>query len=142
MSYSIYLETPTQPTPCPACGHTPDSEEDPDCPNPTYNLTAIFDLALTGEGLPNPEVPEAEVVLLRKPTDRPRGLRLLNEKTGAESLPMIAAALTRLNDEALRPRFEALQPENGWGTIDGARSTLCSLNALAAEHPTRVWKVY
>lgn len=140
MSYTIYLEG--QPAPaCPTCGHRPDSDEDPDCPNPTYNLTAIFDLALTGECLPNPDVPEVAVVLLRKPTDRPRGLRLLDGKTGAESLAQINAALDRLADETLRDRFVALEPENKWGTLDGARRTMRELRELAEENPARVWRI-
>lgn len=47
MSYDIYLRS----EPCDKCGR---GGEEPELPNPTYNLTPIFDLALTGEPLPNP----------------------------------------------------------------------------------------
>ena len=81
MSYDIYLRK--LPSPCPTCGHEAPAPA-PDLPDPTYNLTPIFDLALTGEPLPNSNVSEAAVVLLHQETDRPRGLRLL---TAAMSYP-------------------------------------------------------
>lgn len=135
MSYSIYLEAAA----CPTCGQKP---EEPDCPDPTYNLTSIFDLALTGEPMPNPYVPEVEVVLFRKVTDRPRGLRLLNGKKAGETVGVLLAALGRLTDPGMREQFEALKPPNGWGDLDGATRVVSNLARLATEYQGHVWKVH
>lgn len=135
MSYDIYLEA----KPCDHCGA---AKPEPDLPNPTYNLTPIFDLALTGEDLPNAATGEVAVVLLGAATDRPRGLRLLNGKTGTESMAMLNAALDRMADERLRDQFLELQPKNGWGDFDGARRTMNELRHAANEYPLNVWRVH
>lgn len=140
MSYSIYLEGVAAP-PCPTCGRASDEEESPDCPNPTYNLTPIFDLALTGEGLPNPDVAEVAVVLFREETDRPRGLRLLSERTGRDSIAALDAAISRMDDDGSRPAFLALEPANGWGDFSGARKVIGQLRALAERYPDHVWRI-
>jgi hypothetical protein len=134
VSYTISLTGKS----CPTCGHLGDA---PDCPDPTYNLTPIFDFALTGEGLPNADVNEAGVVLFGKKTDRPRGLRLLDGKTGAESLALLNAALRRCADEKLRPHFISLNPPNGWGDFDGAVYVFNRLKGNAEAYPTHVWRV-
>ena len=134
MSYDVYLRAPN----CPTCGHKP---YEPDCPDPTYNLTPIFDLALTGEGLPNPEVSEASVVLLHKETDRPRGLRLLNGRKASETLAQLNHAIDRLSDETLRDKFVALEPPNKWGTLPDALYVMNKLRDLAAEYPNNFWEV-
>lgn len=137
MSYTIYLDSP------PSCEHCGRRGEAPDwCPDPTYNLTPIFDLALTGDGLPNPETAEVSVVLFGHKTDRPRGLRLLNGKTGKDSKPILDAALARLNDPALADRFTALQPENGWGNLPGAIKVMGRLAELAEAYPANTWRVH
>jgi len=134
MSYDIYLESPV----CPECGN---KGFEPELPNPTYNLTPIFDFALTGEGLPNPETNEAAVVLLRKETDRPRGLRLLNTMSGKESEAVLAAAEHRLHDPALESQFQSMVPSNGWGTLEGAREVVRRLRESAHRYPNHTWRV-
>lgn len=134
MSYSIHLEAP----PCPACGR---GDSVPKCPDPTYNLTPIFDLALTGEDLPNPEIGEGAVVTFGDKTDRARGLRLLDGKRAADSLAMLNAALDRVADERLRDRFLALEPKNRWGDFGGACRVLRILKELAWQHPSHIWSV-
>ena len=137
MSYDIYLRgTPRE---CPHCGRF---DIEPDCPNPTYNLTEIFDLALTGEPLPNPTVSEGQVVLLGAATDRPRGLRVLSGRVAADTLPMIAAAQARMADPAWTARFAALAPANGWGTVADAVSIFATLHRLATECPTHTWEIH
>lgn len=123
MSYDIDYDVP----PCVTCGRSADPGE---LGNPTYNLTGIFDLALTGEALPNPET-----------ADRPRGLRVLTGRTGVETLAQINGALDRLRDDRWRDRFHALEPDNGWGTIRGAIETLERLRDAAAQCPTGVWRI-
>lgn len=135
MSYDIYFEAPD----CPTCGACQSAEVGW---SPTYNLTPIFDLALTGEPLPNPEVNEAHVVLLREKTDRPRGLRVLTGKTGAESQNLLADALARTVDRKRHPAFVALNPSNGWGNFEDAVKVLAGLLELAAKYPAHVWRVH
>ncbi len=114
MSYDIYLRTPR----CPTCGRSGD--EVGDLPDPTYNLTAIFDLALTGEPLPNPEISEFSTVLLGEKPERPRGLRLLSGRKAKDTIAMIENALARLADPVWTERFVALEPPNKWGTLKDA----------------------
>lgn len=134
MSYDIYLNGRK----CDLCGS---ANSGPELPNPTYNLTPIFDLALTGEPLPSAEVSEVGVVLFREETSRPRGLRLLAKTTGADSIPMIAAAIQRLNDPEWRPRFLELEPTNRWGDLPGAIRVMEELLRAAEEYPTNEWDV-
>ena len=136
MSYDIYLNAEK----CPHCG-SPGSSPD-NLPNPTYNLTPIFDLALTGEGLPNPDVAEVAVVLFRKETDRPRGLRVLSGRKAGETVEKIRAAVARMKDPALRERFIALQPENGWGDLAGAEKVMGILLQTAEEYPACTWEIH
>lgn len=134
MSYGVYLVT----TDCPTCGRRGD---EPELPDPTYNLTPIFDLALTGEELPNPDVAEIGVVLMGKETDRPRGLRLLSGRTGADTIEQLARAVARLNDSAKAASFRELEPSNGWGTLGDARTVMRELLEAAVEYPDNVWAV-
>lgn len=134
MSYDIWLES----KPCEHCGRF---GNDPDCPDPTYNLTPIFHFALTGEDQPNPEVGIFEEVVLHKPTDAPRGLRVLTGKTGAESIPMLEVAHERLLSQDNRERLLAMEPENKWGTLEDAVFIIQRLTTLAREYPDNVWRV-
>ncbi len=134
MSYDISLK----PVSCAACGR---SDPEPDCPNPTYNLMEIFDLALTGEPLPNPETSEASVVLLGAKTDRPRGLGLLDGRKAKDTLPDIDLALIRMTAPTLTPLFTALEPENGWGDLPGAIRVMKMLKEIAEEHPENTWEI-
>jgi hypothetical protein len=134
MSYSIHLRG----VECVTCKHTP---PEPYCPDPTYKLTPIFDFAITGEDMPNPDVTEASAVLLGAKTDRPRGLRLLDGKRAEDTVKMLSNALDRMNDPALNERFVALEPENKWGDLVGAKNVVRSLRDIAIEFPTYVWGV-
>lgn len=134
MSYDVYLRAPT----CPHCGH---KGAEPWCPDPTYNLTPIFDLALTGEPLPNPDVGEAGVVLLGEQTDRPRGLRLLSGKLARDTIVMLEKALGHLQDPAKRDAFVALEPDNGWGDLAGATTVIAKLLEHARAFPDNTWEV-
>lgn len=134
MSYDIYLRAAT----CAACGKR---GNEPECPEPTYNLTPIFDLALADEPMPNPDVTEFAHVVLGKPVDRPRGLRLLTGKTGQESLPCIARALDRMLDGRMRPEFLKLEPPNKWGNLDDAIDVMKQLKVAAESYPQNVWEI-
>jgi hypothetical protein len=138
MGYDIYLRN-NQPA-CITCGHKPD-ETGPTLPEPTYNLTPIFDAALTGETLTNPSISEAMVVLLGVKTDRPRGLRLLNGHKGKDTVEWLEKVLGHLSNPEERDKFIALEPTNGWGTLDGATKTIQRLIEAARDYPENVWEV-
>lgn len=137
MSYDIYLNAPQER--CPTCGRC---SETPTLPNPTYNLTPIFDRALTGEDLPNPEVSEARVVLLREPTDRPRGLRLLSGRKARDTVTAIRKALMHIRDPAQEASFRELEPPNRWGTLKDARDVMAWLLEAAEKYPDHVWEIH
>lgn len=134
MSYDIALRS----LPCTKCHRR---GEEPYLPDPTYNLTPIFDLALTGGPLPNADTSEAAVVLHRAQTDRPRGLRILSGRKGGDTVAMLDAAVARLEDPAQEAAFLALEPDNGWGTLDGARKVMGKLLIAARTYPENVWEV-
>jgi hypothetical protein len=135
MSYDIYLRGVV----CDKCGR---EGEQPQSLDPTYNLTPIFDLALTGEGLPNPTVSEGEVVLFGKETDRPRGLRLLSGRVARDTVADIDAALARLTNADLRERFKALEPDNGWGDLDAAVRVMKKMREYAESYPFNTWDIH
>ncbi len=136
MSYDVYLQPSKEK--CEHCGRPYGRVSGPD---PTYNLSPIFDLALTGEDFPNKDVTEGQVVLLHAATDRPRGLRVLNGQRAGDSLAQLDQAIARLADETLRPAFVALEPSNGWGNLAGAVSVMQELRELARRNPDHVWDV-
>ena len=137
MSYDIYLK-PTEER-CERCGREHDYVG---CPNPTYNLTPIFHLALTGEPQPNPDVSEGSVVLLGAKTDRPRGLRILDGRSARDTVADLTRAAERLADPEWEARFRALEPANGWGNLSDARRVVERLRDLAAANPSCTWEVH
>lgn len=134
MSYDAYLMNRL----CEACGPHDEAFHI----DPTYNLTPIFHLALTGEDMPSPEVSEASAVLFGKTTDGPRGLRVLTGKSGEESIRIIKRAQQRLADPKMHERFLALEPENKWGTMSDATEVFKRMLAAAIEWPEAIWKVH
>lgn len=135
MSYDIYLNS----KPCPMCANVKKAGEGL---HPTYNLTPIFDFAITGEPLPNRDTTEGQVVVLHAKTDRPRGLRILHEQTAADTIRPLENALARMKDPALHEEFRKLEPSNGWGSADGARKVLATMLGLARQHPEFVWSIW
>jgi len=105
-------------------------------------LTEIFDLALTGEPLPNPQTNEFETVILGATTDRPRGLRILSGRKASDTVKMLENALGRLFDPEWHDRFVALEPPNKWGDLKGARTVVSRLLDAAREYPSLEWLVH
>ena len=135
MSYDVYFKGAK----CEKCGHDP--ERDMNLPGPTYNLTPIFDRALTNEDLPDPNLSEFAVVILKNKTQRPRGLRLLSGRTGADTLKQLENALVQLEDPAREAEFRALEPPNKWGTLESAIECVRKYRDAAREYPENVWDV-
>ena len=140
MSYDIYIRSKHF---CPHCQRDSTRSEDSysgDLPEPTYNLMPIFDLALTGEPLPNPDTSEFSVVIFGVRTDRPRGLRVLSGRKVSDTIPMLKAALRRIADDP--EPFKKLEPDNGWGTLKDAIWVFERLCTAAKEsHPEAVWDI-
>lgn len=134
MSYTISLRAQK----CEHCGVTP---EIPWLPDPTYNLTPVFDFALTGEPMPNEDVSEIGVVLYGHATDRPRGLRLLDGRRASDTIGVLSRAVERMRDPALAATFDSLKPANGWGDVAGALEVLEKLLLAADRCPSAVWEV-
>lgn len=115
-------------------------------PDPTYNLTPIFDLALTGgDPYPNPDVSEGSVVVLGAPTDRPRGLRLLSGRRAADTTAWLNKAACYLAAPENQAALQALEPDNGWGDLAGACRVIGALHQ-AAEYAAEagmghVWEI-
>jgi hypothetical protein len=139
MSYDIELQAEKR-EPCATCGRGYD-DEGGFYIDPTYNLTPIFDAALTGEELPNPEVGEGAVVLFGAKTDRPRGMRLLSGRKASDTVAWLTKALGHLNDPAQAAKFKALEPDNGWGDVEGARFVIRKMIAAANEYPDQIWSI-
>lgn len=137
MSYNIDLVF--DPPNCPTCGRL--FHVGRNLPGPTYNLSNLFDLALTGESWPNPEVTEGQAVLFGTPTVRPRGLRVLSGKRTGETLASIELALARLHDLSRTAEFVALEPDNKWGTLPDAISVLEQLLEATRENPGATWRI-
>jgi hypothetical protein len=135
MSYDIYLRAEK----CPHCGA---GGFEPDSHDPTYNLTPIFDFALTGEPLPNPDVGEGAVVLMGAKVDRPRGLRLLNGRKAHETKEWLEKGLAKLTDPELAVTFRALEPPNKWGTLEDAIKVFKYLLCDVAEYPNNTWEIH
>jgi hypothetical protein len=135
MSYDIHLMGDK----CPTCEHQPRKD---DLGNPTYNLTPMFDFALTGKPMPKDEPPGGAVVLLRAKTRRPYGLRILSGRKAGETLPVILKALSRMDDLKLRGKFLALNPPNHWGDFDGAVNVMKNLRWAAEANPEMTWEIH
>jgi hypothetical protein len=137
VSYDIYLDG--VPAVCPACGN---SKPEPSLSNPTYNLTPLFDYALTGETLPNPTISEGAVVLFRAKTDRPRGLRLLSGRIARDTVLQLQAANARLSDPEESETLHSLEPSNGWGDLARAKATIQELLSAAEAYPDHKWRIH
>jgi|WetSurMetagenome_2_1015567.scaffolds.fasta_scaffold756098_1 hypothetical protein len=114
MSYDIYLRG--------------NGQGEPVLPNPTYNLTPIFHVALKFEELP-------------KCGDAATGLRVLNGRAASETVEQLEMSLYRIRDPVLRSVFKSLEPANGWGNMRDAESVLMRLLEAATEYPNHVWEV-
>lgn len=118
MSYDIFLL-------CPACGDNHMHEND----GPTYDLAPIFDLALR------------DASSLYQVEPKPYSIRVLDGRTGADTLPQLRRALDRLMDPTRQQEFLALEPPNKWGDLPGARRVFASMLEAAEKWPAFVWRI-
>lgn len=114
MSYDIELK-------CDKCHAEPVS-----LPDPTYNLTPIFDLALVG----------------RDPTeDRPKGLCVLDGRQAGDTIAQLEGAAKRLWSTTYEDELRKLEPANRWGTLECARKVVDELLEAARRFPEHRWRV-
>jgi hypothetical protein len=126
VSYEIRLRAPT----CPTCGHNRSYPRE--LPDPTYNLTPVFDLALTGERLPFEAL---------RANGRIPGLHRLDGRAASDTLAELRAAVKRIDDPEWAQHFRARAPENGWGTVSGAAEVLRQLLEAAEREPELLWDI-
>lgn len=63
-------------------------------------------------------------------------LRDMGGKTGAECLPHLEAGMLDMAQN--RSRYEAMQPENGWGSYGGALSVLVEMACACRAEPNAI----
>ena len=61
------------------------------------------------------------------------GIRILNEKKGDECLPLLAAAIEKMETDPAK--YEAMNPPNGWGSYRGALELLKDLRFWCIRAP-------
>lgn len=66
----------------------------------------------------------------------------MDEMPAEKAIPILAAALRYFDDPANAESLKALEPDNGWGSVDGARKYLVNLLAQCIEHPLTTVHVY
>lgn len=84
--------------------------------NETYNVSGMYFKAFRGTGIGGGE-----------------GIRDLDGKLASECVEPLRTAIRRMEDEPAV--YEALNPENGWGSAQGALQTLRALLEGCVEHP-------
>jgi len=120
MSFDVYLEYP----PCATCGcdgHSGGSF------NLTHNVNTIVDRCLVAGGATKAKRDEAGYA--------ERSWGRLDGWTGAEALPIVTAAVVAAHDVARLEEFKALEPENGWGSLESVQRCLTELLEMCATHP-------
>lgn len=86
-----------------------------ECKSPTYNLGPMFALAL---GKP---------------------IREIEGQTAADVIPLLEKATAAM--KRAPAKFKKLNPENGWGSYEGALESLCWLLEMCQEHPLAMVEV-
>ena len=94
-------------------GHCPTCTTNPyiDCGNYTWNVSPMFVLAFKNK----------------------KGLDIINNEPAFVAADMLGAAINRMIES--RETYEKLNPENGWGSYDGAVMFLQKIREKCVEHP-------
>lgn len=69
--------------------------------------------------------------------DAPSWWRLLNGSTGREGQELLARILNAFVADP--PRFLAMEPDNGWGSLESLTRVLGEMLAACTEYPVGVW---
>lgn len=101
--------------PCETCGH---SEENFFQANYTYNVSPMWYVIY--------------------PDDN--GMVQIDGMTGQESIEKLEHAILQMSSDPAK--FQALNPENGWGSFNRFFYFLMKLLEAAREHPEAIWRSY
>lgn len=133
MSWDLYLVRPKdKDTKCPTCGHDPSADEDDriDIGNYTHNTNDMLRVVWGRD----PNIPigisVAEAVLFKRQRDC---WYLFQDKKASEILPEVERAINEMTEQP--GHFCGLQPDNGWGSLDGLRQFLKHIASALRAHP-------
>lgn len=65
---------------------------------------------------------------------------LFRDKTAKETTFYLEAILAEFSKEPAK--YEAMNPENGWGSFETLKPVLTEMLEAAKKHPSAVWSVY
>lgn len=126
MSFDLSLKYPA----CEYCGS--DGKEVWDW-NITHNVNSIVDLCI------GPDVLARD----KKGGGYPaRSWGRLFGWPASEALLIVQRALAVANDPAREAEFRALQPSNGWGSLEGVREAFADLARACAENPKAIFEAW
>jgi len=66
-----------------------------------------------------------------------KGIREHYGMAGKESIPVLRKLREHMEDNA--DRLRVMDPENGWGSFDGALKFVCDLIIAAKDNPDEIW---
>jgi hypothetical protein len=66
------------------------------------------------------------------------GIREFYDMTGRDSLPVLRKLRNHMEDNA--DRLREMNPENGWGSFDGALAFVNKLIVAAMNNPEEIWE--
>lgn len=131
MSYDLDLYVLPRPK-CSTCGHGEPGHRVFDI-DPTYNIGGIVRLA---DRVAFPGASEREC---GHPHGRSFGA--IHRKTGTESLAWLKPVLVVLRSADHEKDLRKLEPDNGWGSLDGTANVFTKMIQAAEEHPDAAWSI-
>lgn len=128
MSFDIDLDK----WPCEHCGR---GGETVFSVNLTHNVNRIVDACL----LANKQPPAARIN--HSPSYDHWSWGRLYGWSAIDAVPVLATAIYAANDPEREAEFRAMEPDNGWGSLESVRRVLGQLMSACQEHPECVIKV-
>jgi len=126
MSFDLSLKRPA----CDYCGRERDSVWSRS--GITHNVNSIVDLCIGSDVVAR----DARAGYAERSWGRLFGW------PASEALPIVVRALDVANDTAREAEFRALEPENGWGSLEGVRDAFADLARACAEHPKAIFEAW
>ena len=128
MSFDVYIEERG----CEHCGRKGDEAFSF---NYTHNTNSIVEACFAA--LPDPPVGKSPDSGYQE-----RSWGRLNGWSTDDALPLVRAAMEVAMSSEREKEFKAMEPDNGWGSLDGVRSCFRKLSDALAVHPgcvIRTW---
>lgn len=123
MSFDVWLERPA----CTHCGRSAGTVFEF---NLTHNVNKIVDACLVAAGAPRAK--EAGAYYEDWSWGRLSGWK------ADDAGPLLERALAEAQSSSREPEFRAMEPENGWGSLDNVRTWLLKLSIACRENPDAV----